>query len=163
MREEAQGKCQAYEDMKDFQKRAVDFSIDDWREFLAAFAAMGIHRGRVYLSSKRLDEMTEIVGRIADFCEHFEPIDYYNFLRLLLTFEFSFSDWHELPDQVREGVCRWFVKNFEQLEPSAFFEVGVDYEFEGRSIFSQIVFPSCYELDYALNIISNNYDAIIAR
>lgn len=122
-REEAQGKYREFEDMKALQKRAATFSVDDWREYLFAFAAMGIHRGRVYLSSNRLNEATEIVGQIANVCEHFEPIDYYNFLRLLMTFEFSFGDWSELPVNVQENVCAWFSKNYERLEGSAFFEV----------------------------------------
>uniref|UniRef100_A0A914XIS6 ATPase expression protein 2, mitochondrial n=1 Tax=Plectus sambesii TaxID=2011161 RepID=A0A914XIS6_9BILA len=122
-REKAHGKFKAYEDVKDLQKRAVNFTVDDWREFLVAFAAKGVHGGRVYFSSNRLEDMSDIVSRIANFCEHFEPIDYYNFLRLLLTFELSFNDWKKLPETVGENVCAWFMKKYEQLEPSAYFEL----------------------------------------
>uniref|UniRef100_A0A914WUN8 Uncharacterized protein n=1 Tax=Plectus sambesii TaxID=2011161 RepID=A0A914WUN8_9BILA len=125
LREKAQGKYKAYEDVKDLQKRAPNFTVDDWHEFLCAISAMGIYGGRLFFAKNELSAMTEIIGHLAKCCERFaEPIDYFNFIRLLLRFEDSFNRFrNDLPAEVKENVSKWFLKNFHRLEPSAFFEI----------------------------------------
>lgn len=129
IRERSQEKYKAYEDVKDLQKRAPNFTVDDWHDFLCAISAMGIYGGRIFFAKNELATMTDIIGHIARSCERFqEPIDYYNFIRLLLRFEDGFNRYkNSLPVEVEQSVSKWFVNNFERLEPDEFFEVCIRF------------------------------------
>lgn len=125
LREKSQEKYKAYEDVKELEKRAPNFSVADWHEFLCAISAMGIYGGRIFFAKNELSTMTEIIRHLAKSCERFEePIDYFNFVRLLLRFEDGFNRFRNpLPDEVEQSVSKWFLRNYHRLEASAFFEV----------------------------------------
>uniref|UniRef100_A0A914VQI3 ATPase expression protein 2, mitochondrial n=1 Tax=Plectus sambesii TaxID=2011161 RepID=A0A914VQI3_9BILA len=117
----ARSKFPSHWDLLKMQSKMFKFTADRWHVYLCAFSALGQIGQRAYFQHNDSTAVTRMVEAMAKCLDRFEPIDYFNFIRFLESRSFSYED--ASSSNIQGPLCKWFIKYYSQLEPSAFFEI----------------------------------------